>query len=402
MKKTKSHSGKAASKPSTERKSRAADYSSTAPKKTSPSGPRVALIHDFLVKMGGAEKVLKVFADMYPDAPIFTLLYDEKVCGAAFPRSRVRTSFLQKAPRFLRKRQRYLFPLMPRAIESFNLSGFDLIISSSNAYAHGVLVPSHARHICYCHSPMRYAWDYAHQYIREQNAGPLKSHMIEKLIGNVRMWDQIACDRADSYIANSRHVSNRIKKYYRKDAAVLYPPVETRHFKPTKEHQGYFLIVAALTPFKKIDLAVQLFNKIGKRLVVVGSGAQYEYLKRMAGPNVDIMGYKDDKTVVELMQNCRAFIMPNEEDFGIAPVEAMAAGKPVLAYGKGGALETVIPGETGELFYEQTIESMEDGLGRLIVNEPKYDAEKIHAHANGFSHKNFIEGWKQIVKITPA
>jgi len=359
---------------------------------------KVALIHDFLVKMGGAERVLKVFADLYPDAPIYTLLYDEKTCGKIFPAKRVRPSFLQKSPLFLRKRQRYLFPLMPRAIESFNLSGFDLIISSSNAFAHGVLVPSYAEHICYCHSPIRYAWDYAHEYIKEQKVGPLKRYMIERLMQYVRMWDQVASDRVDFYVANSRHVRNRIKKYYRKEAVVLYPPVETRHFKPIKEHQDYFLIVAALTPFKKIDLAVQLFNKIGKRLVVIGSGAQYEYLKSIAGPTVDVLGFKDDEAVREYMGNCRGFIMPNEEDFGIAPVEAMAAGKPVLAYGKGGALETVIPGETGELFYEQTIESMEDGLGRLIVNEPNYDAEKIHKHAGRFAHKNFMEGWKAILK----
>jgi glycosyltransferase involved in cell wall biosynthesis len=359
---------------------------------------KVALVHDFLVKMGGAERVLKAFADLYPDAPIYTILYDEKVCGKTFPAKRVRTSFLQKAPAFLRKRQRYLFPFMPRAVEGFDLSGFDLVISSSNAFAHGVLVGSQAKHICYCHSPMRYAWDYAHEYIKEQNIGKIKKYAIEKMMENVRIWDKVASDRVDTYIANSRHVRNRIKKYYRKNAEVLYPPVDTFHFKPNKVHQDYFLIVAALTPFKKIDLAVQLFNKIDKQLIIIGSGNQYEYLHSIAGPTVHVLGHKEDKVVHEYLENCRAFIMVNEEDFGIAPVEAMACGKPVLAYGKGGALETIIPGETGEFFYEQSIESMEDGLGRLIVNEPRYEPEKIHKHAVRFAHKNFVEGFKSVVK----
>lgn len=367
--------------------------SAPTPSKAESHIPKVALVHDFLVKMGGAERVLEVFANIYPDAPIYTLLFDRAVCGKVFPEERVRTSFLQKAPEFLRKRQRYLLPLMPRAIESFDLSGFDLVISSSNAFAHGVLTPSNAKHICYCHSPMRYAWDYAHQYIKEQKMGPVKGYLVERMMRYIRMWDQVSADRVDRYIANSKHVRNRIRKYYRQDAAVLYPPVATTHFKPQKEHGDYFLIVAALTPFKKIDLAIQLFNKIGKRLIVIGGGAQYEFLKSIAGPTVDVIGRKEDSSVRAYVQNCRAFIMPNEEDFGIAPVEAMAAGKPVLAYGRGGALETIIPGETGEFFYKQTIESMEDGIGRMIVNEPKYDAEKIHMHACRFAHRHFTEGW---------
>jgi glycosyltransferase involved in cell wall biosynthesis len=358
---------------------------------------KVALVHDFLVKLGGAERVLQVFAEMYPEAPIFTLLYDEAVCGKVFPRDRVHTSYLQKAPAFLRKRQRYLLPFMPRAVESFDLSEFDLVISSSNAYAHGVLVPSNALHVCYCHSPMRYAWDYAHDYLREQEVGALKRYIIEKLMGNIRLWDQVACDRVDYYLANSHHVRKRIQKYYRKDSLVLYPPVETRNFRPQKEHQEYFLIVATLTPYKKIDLAIQLFNKIGKRLVVIGAGSQLDYFKSIAAPNVEILGYQDDAIVKHYLENCRGFIMCNEEDFGMAPVEAMACGKPVLAYARGGVLETVVPGETGEFFHELTIESMEDGLGRLIVNEPGYDAQKIHKHAVQFSKEHFKERFQYLL-----
>lgn len=359
-----------------------------------PTSLKVALVHDFLVKLGGAERVLKVFADMYPDAPIYTLLYDEAVCGKVFPKERVRPSFLQKLPAFLRKRQKYLLPLMPRAIESFDLSDYDVILSSSNAYAHGILMPSSAKHICYCHSPMRYAWDYSHEYMHEQNAGRLKQFAANRIIHKIRQWDQIAADRVDTYIANSNHVRKRIKKYYRKESEILYPPVDTRRFKAQKEHNNYFLIVSTLSPYKKIDLAVQLFNKIGKELIIIGEGSHSEYLKSIAASNVHLMGFKDDEVVKNYLENCRALIFPGEEDFGITPVEAMACGKPVLAYGKGGALETIVPGVTGEFFYEPTIESMEDGLGRLIVNEPQYDAEKIHKHAVQFSKQKFVENFK--------
>jgi len=363
---------------------------------------KIALVHDFLLKLGGAERVLKVFADMYPEAPIFTLLYDEKVCGKVFPAERVRTSFLQKLPAGLRKRQKYLLPLMPRAIESFDLSGFDVILSSSGAYSHGILMPSSAKHICYCHSPMRYAWDYTHEYMQEQNAGRLKKFLAGRLIHKVRQWDQIAADRADVYIANSNHVRKRIKKYYRKDSEIIYPPVDTRKFTAQKGHDNYYLIVSTLSPYKKIDLAIQLFNKIGKELIIIGEGSHYEYLRSIAASNVHVMGFKDDETVQKYMQNCRALIFPGEEDFGITPVEAMACGKPVLAYGKGGALETVVPGFSGEFFYEPTIESMEDGLGRLIVNEPQYDADKIHKHAVQFSKQKFVENMKAFMEKSLA
>jgi glycosyltransferase involved in cell wall biosynthesis len=358
---------------------------------------KVALVHDFLIKMGGAERVLSVLADMFPDAPIYTLLYDYEVCGQQFTDARVMRSYLQNSPRFLKKRQRYLLPFMPRAIESFDFSPYDLVISSSNAFAHGVLIGSHAKHICYCHSPMRYAWDYAHEYIKEQKVDPLRRYAIEKLMKGIRVWDQVASDRPDRYIANSYHVRTRIKKYYHQDADVLYPPVDTRRFHVSEKHDDYFLIVSALTPFKKLDLAVQLFNKIQKRLVIIGEGAQKGYLKSIAGPTVEILGKKTDKEVQEYMQNCRAYILPAEEDFGIAPIEAMACGKPVLAYGKGGARETVIPGATGELFYEPTIKSIEDGLGRLIVNENNYGPRKLRAHANLYAKKHFIEGMEKIV-----
>lgn len=359
---------------------------------------KIALVHDFLLKLGGAERVLKVFADMYPDAPIYTLLYDEKAVGEIFPKDRVITSDLQKYPKFVRERQKYLFPLMPKAIEKFDLSDYDIVLSSNTAYSHGIITNTSTKHYCYCHSPMRYAWDWTHEYMQEQNLGRIKRGLATYMLNKVRMWDQVSADRADKYIANSKTVHGRIKKYYRKEAPIIYPPVDISRFTPTKKHANYFLIVSTITPYKRIDLAVNLFNKIGKQLVIIGDGPQRGYLESIAAPNVSFLGFKDDKEVAEYMMNCRAFIFPGEEDFGIAPVEAMACGKPILAYAKGGVTESVIEGVTGEFFKRPTIESMEDGLGRLIMNENKYHPMTIRKQAEKFSESKFKRHIRELVK----
>lgn len=359
---------------------------------------KVALVHDFLLKLGGAERVLKVLSEIYPSAPIHTLLYDESRVGRVFDKSRVRPSTLQDLPAFIRKRHRYLFPWMPRTMEAFDFSGYDLVISSSNTYAHGIVTKPSTTHLSYCHSPMRYAWDWCHEYLEEQNIGPIKRRAILSLMNKVRVWDYYAADRVDHYIANSNNVRHRIQKYYRTDSSVLYPPVDVERFKLTPAHQNYFLIVSTLTPYKKIDLAVNLFNKIRKRLVIIGEGSDKARLQRMAGPHIDFLGFKPDEVVREYMQNCRAFIFPGEEDFGIAPVEAMACGKPVLAFGKGGVLETVREGVTGEFFEEPTIEAMENGLARLLANEGKYDPMQIRRQAERFQRSVFEEGLARIVE----
>jgi len=358
---------------------------------------KIALVHDFLLKLGGAERVLKVFADMYPDAPIYTLLYDEKAVGKVFPKERVRTSDLQKLPKFIRSRQKYLFPKMPKAIEKFDLSGYDIVLSSNSAYSHGIITNTNTKHICYCHSPMRYAWDWTHEYMKEQNLGRVKRGLATYLLNKVRMWDQIAADRADEYIANSRTVKGRLMKYYRTDAPVVYPPVDLSRFKPGRKHQNYFLIVSTLTTYKRIDLAIKLFNKINKELVIIGDGPQAEYLQSIAGPNITFLGFKNDRETAEYFMNCRAFIFPGEEDFGITPVEAMACGKPVLAYGHGGVTETVIEGETGEFFKSPTVKSMEAGLARLLLNEKKYKPMKIRQQAEKFDQSKFKTKIKQLV-----
>ncbi|MBI4232758.1 glycosyltransferase [Candidatus Peregrinibacteria bacterium] len=359
---------------------------------------KVAIVHDFLLKLGGAERVVKALADLYPQAPIYTLLYDEEKVGDVFPKARVRTSFLQKYPKFIRKHHRLLINQMPRAIEELDLEDFDLVISSSSAFSHGLVTALKTKHVCYCHSPMRYAWDWASEYRKENNLKGLRGMLYSLLIKNLREWDRSAADRPDMYLANSMNVQKRLSKYYDVKSEVVYPPVDTRRFKVSHEHSGYFLIVSTLTPYKRVDLAVQLFNKIGRRLVIIGDGPQREYLENISGENIDFLGFKDDDTVREYLENCRAFIFPGEEDFGIAPIEAMACGKPVLAYGKGGAVETVISGKTGEFFFEPNVEAMEDGLARLLYNEKYYKANTIRRHALNFSQEKFEQRMKSSLR----
>lgn len=359
---------------------------------------KIAFVHDFLLRLGGAERVLKVLMDLYPEAPVFTLLYDKKKVGHVFPENRVHTSSLQNFPRFIPGMHKFLFPFMPSAIEGFDLSEYELVISSSSAYAHGIITNLETTHICYYHSPMRYAWDYTHEYLKEQNLGAIGELIASRLLHKVRQWDFLAADRVDIPIANSRTVRNRIRKYYRQDAAVIHPPVDVESFEVTPHHEGYFLIVSALTPYKKIDLAVELFNKLGKRLVIIGDGSDRARLERMSADNVDFLGYKSDEVVKEYMQNCRAFIFPGEEDFGMAPIEAMACGKPVLAYNKGGLTESMKAGETGQLFDEPTLESMEAALTQLLINEKEYDPYKIRAHAEQFSRKRFEKAMQALAE----
>ncbi len=359
---------------------------------------RVAIIAELLVKMGGAERVVKKLAEMYPEAPIYTLLYDEDKCGQEFPAERVRPSFLQRLPKFIRRRYRWLLPLMPYAIESFDLGEFDLVISSSSAFAHGALTNSDSVHICYCHTPMRYAWDYAHEYLNDKWFNPWKRWLARRTMEKIRLWDKVSADRADFYIANSEHVRRRIVKYYRLPAEVIYPPVETDKIKLSENDGDYFLIVATLTAYKKIDLAINLFNKTGKKLVIVGEGPERCFLENMAAKNIQFKGRLTDVEMREVLDGCRAFIFPSEEDFGITMIEALAAGKPVLAYQAGGALEFIKPGVNGEFFEEQTLASMEDGLGRLILQEKKYSKAKMRQEAEKFSSEQFERNFRKMVE----
>ncbi|MBI4235459.1 glycosyltransferase [Candidatus Peregrinibacteria bacterium] len=359
---------------------------------------RVALVHDHLLKLGGAERVLKVLAEMFPEAPIYTLFYDEGKVGKVFKKERVRPSHLQKFYKLLGGRHRLLVPLLPRAIEDFDFEEFDLVISSNSAYTHGILTSLQTRHLCYCHSPMRYIWDWSNEYRVENRIKGFKAFLYAPLVKYLREWDFLAKDRPDLYVSNSQTVKTRLSKYYKCESEVIYPPVDVERFRASLKHENYYLIVSTLTPYKKIDLAVQLFNKIGRRLVIIGDGPAKAYLQEIAGENIDFLGFKDDETVKTYMENCRALIFPGEEDFGIVPVEAMACGKPVLAYAKGGLTETVISGKTGEFFFEKTVESMEDGLARLLYNERFYKPHTIRRHALAFSREEFEKKMRNVIK----
>lgn len=359
---------------------------------------KIAIVHDFLLKLGGAERVVKALSDMFPKAPIYTLLYDEKKVGSVFPKEKIKTSFLQNYPSFIRKRHRFLTHMMPRAIEEMDFSEYDVVISSSSAYSHAIITPVETNHICYCHSPMRYAWDWTNEYRKENSISGLKTILYAPLLKSLREWDRVSSDRANLYIANSQNVQGRLKKYYDQNSQIIYPPVDVNRFRAKEGHSNYFLIVSTLTPYKKIDLAIQLFNKLGRQLVIIGDGPQRKYLESIAADNIDFLGFKDDDTVREYMQNCRALIFPGEEDFGITPVEAMACGKPVLAFGKGGCTETVISGKTGEFFFENTVESMEDGLARLLYNEKFYKPHTIRRHSMSFSTEEFERKMKHLIK----
>jgi len=356
---------------------------------------KLALVHEMLVKLGGAERVLKILSEIYPEAPIYTLLHNPKKVEAWFKDKKIHPSSLQPWFRMIPK-QRLFLPYMAKAIEKFDFNHYDVVISSSSAFAHGIKTGPKTKHICYCHSPMRYAWDYTHEYMKDFS--PLKRYLAAKILTKVRQWDYETSKNPDVLIANSEHVRKRIQKYWRRDAEVIYPPVDISRFTPTSKRDDYFLIISALTPFKRIDIAIRTFNKIRRRLLIIGDGAQKDILKTISGPNIEFLGHKNDDEVRDTLQNCRALIFPGEEDFGIVPVEAMAAGKPVLAYGKGGVLESVQAGVSGEFFRDLTPESLEDGLARLMANEPRYDIHKIRALAERFDEGMFKEKMISLVK----
>ncbi|MDD5490118.1 MAG: glycosyltransferase [Candidatus Moranbacteria bacterium] len=368
---------------------------------------KVALVHDFLNQYGGAERVLSVLHEIFPEAPIYTLLYDPAKMRGKFKDAEIRPSFLQKFPKFLKKRHKWLLPLMPTAPETFNLRDFDLVVSSSSAFAKGIIVKPKTIHVSYCHSPMRYSWDWNEKYLDEQGLGPKRRILARMLLNYIRMWDRVAADRVDFFIANSHHTKERIKKYYGQESVVVHPPVEIGHSETkfplgslVSKHGEYFLIVSRLSPYKKIEIAVEAMNKLGLPLVVIGEGSPkyVKYLKSIAGHKTKFLGFLPDEKIKKHFAECRAFIFPGEDDFGIAPVEAMSFGKPVIALRRGGATETVVEGETGEFFNEPTIEVLADAVRRFQENEKNYDPEKIRAQAEKFSKEKFRENFEREIR----
>lgn len=363
---------------------------------------KVAIVHDYLTKLGGAEKVLQTIHEIYPQAPIYTLLYDKKGTRGIFESEyKIRSSKLKNLPGFLRRRSRLLLSKFPRAIEGFDFSQFDLVISSSNSFAHGVITPPKTLHITYCYSPMRYSWDWAHNYLKENNIGmgPLGLY-IRSIISKIRLWDYNASKRTDEWIAISKTVAKRILKYYRKQSEIIYPPVDIEELlKNDKKPKKYYLIVSRLTQYKNIDLAIKAFNQLEIPLYIIGEGADEKRLKSIAKENIKFLGWKNDQERNSFLSECRAFVFPGEDDFGLTPVEAMAAGRPVIALNSGGATETVVPGETGE-FFDQTdkIDDLVKIVNKVEKNYSAYKSEVCKNQAKKFSEEVFVTNFKNYIE----
>jgi glycosyltransferase involved in cell wall biosynthesis len=358
-----------------------------------PSSPRIAIVHDGLATSGGgggAERVLETLHGLFPDAPVFTTVYDASRMPPAMRGWDIRTSFLQRLPGGPARYQWYL-PLFPLAVEALDLRGFDVVISCNHAVAKGVLVDSRAFHMCLCYSPLRYVWDMYQEYLDVEALPGWQRALLPPLMHYLRTWDALSAARVDQYVAISNYVRRRIEKYYRRPAHVVYPPVAVEAFggrlKSAAPRADYFLVVSRLVAYKRIDLVVEAFNRLGWPLVVIGDGKERLFLEGRAQPNIRFLGRQPDEVVRDHLAACKGFVFPGIEDFGIAPVEAMAAGSPVIALNRGGAAETVRDGETGVLFSEQSVEALMGAIRRAA--QCTFDHERIRRHAAQFSTARF-------------
>lgn len=347
---------------------------------------KTALVHDWLTGMRGGEKCLEVMCELFPDAPIYTLLHNKGSMSPLIESKTIFTSFIDGLPAKEKQYRKYL-PLFPIAAAQFDLSEYDLVISTSHAVAKNVRVRRDAVHICYCFTPMRYVWDmYEHYFGKGKASLPIRIAMrfIAPLL---RWWDVRTAARVTEFIAISEEVRGRINRHYRREADMVYPPVDTEQFQLSETSEDYYLIVSALVPYKRVDIAVAAFNETGKRLIIAGTGPESARLRSHAGPNIEFLGWQTDDQLAQLYARCRALIFPGVEDFGIVPLEAQASGKPVIAFGKGGALETIVEGVTGTFFHEQTPASLHAAVHRAALI--KFNPAEIRTHALRFSRSNF-------------
>lgn len=361
---------------------------------------KVAIIHDWLVVAGGAEKVLDHILRCYPDADIYTLVdYLPKAERGFLGNANVTTSFIQKMPG-ARKHYRKYLSLFPLAVEQFDLSNYDLVISSSYAAAKGVITGPDQTHICYCHSPARYAWDLQFTYLKQSGLDRgLLSVFARLQLHYFRIWDYRTAAGVDHFLSNSNFIARRIRKCYNREAEVLYPPVEFNVETSYEPRGDFYLTASRMVPYKKIDLIVEAFNAMPtKKLVVIGAGPEFKKISAAAGPNVELLGYQPDAVLHRYMQTAKAFVFAAEEDFGIIPVEAQFNGTPVIAYKKGGSLETVIDGVTGILFPSQSTESLTKAVADFERMQDKFSAEIIREHARGFSGERFRRRLTAIVE----
>lgn len=369
---------------------------------------KVAIVHDWLTGMRGGEKCLDCFCELFPRATVFTLIHKKGSVSRRIESMDIRTSFLQCVPGIFAGYRNFL-PFFPKAIESFDLSGYDLILSSSHCVAKGARVPEKALHICYCYTPVRYAWSFFDEYF--ESYGPIKKALLKAVMNGIKKWDVAANKGVDYFVAISHNVKNRIKMFYSKDADVIYPPVDvgiaadgSLTERIVREEGAFYFVVSALVPYKRVDLAVDAFNASGKRLLVVGTGDREAELKRKAGPGVKFLGWLDEAALASYYEACEAVIFPGEEDFGIVPLEAQGRGKPVIAYGKGGALETVVPlgssfkEPTGVFFYENTAASLNSAIGEFEKNKSAFAAAALKNNAARFSRERFKEEISSYIK----
>jgi len=355
------------------------------------AGARVALVHDWLNQMGGAENVLEEFVDLFPGAPVYTSMYGPEKMPDSYRNWTIRTTFMQRLPLVTDRHQAYL-PLYPAAFQTTDLSGFNLILSNKSGFCHGVTSrkgPRKALHVCYCLTPTRFLWLYD-QYRQREQIGRLLDLALRPLLALLRRWDYAAAQKVDYFIAISSAVQERIRTIYDRDSVIVHPPVDTQRFSPDPSVPvgDYYLIVSRLIPYKRVDLAVRAFQKLPhERLIVVGSGRARSALEELAGPNVSFQGWQPGERILELMRGCKAFLFPGLEDFGITPVEAMSTGRPVIAFRGGGALDTVIPGKTGEFFDLQTPEQLRKAIENFDVHA--YDPTECRNQAERFSRESF-------------
>lgn len=360
---------------------------------------KVAIIHYWLVGMRGGEKVIESLCEMYPDADIFTHAYAPHAISDLIKAHDIKTSFISRLPRPTKNYKSYL-PLMPLALEQLDLRGYDLIISSESGPSKGIIPPAGALHVCYCHSPMRYLWNMFHEY--RDSSGRLKRWMIPVLSHYLRNWDALSATRVHQFAANSRNVAKRVESYYRREATIVYPPVDVEAFSPIPagEVDDYFLMVGELVAYKRPELAVQAFNLSKRRLVIIGGGERLAAVKAMAGPTVEVLGPQPFSVLRHHYARCRALVFPGEEDFGIVPVEAMASGRPVVAFRRGGATESVVDGETGVFFDEQSVEALLDGLA--ACERTAFDSTRIAAHARKFGRDRFTSSMQNFIDASWA
>jgi len=359
---------------------------------------KTAIVHDWLVSVAGSEKVLKLMHDLYP-SKIYTLLKNPKnLKNSFFENKNIQSSFIQKLPFSKKIYQKYLM-FFPFAIEQFDLSKYDVILSSSHCVAKGIITRFDQLHICYCHTPMRYAWDLYYQYLNESNLKKgIKARFAQMILHYLRMWDVSSSSRVDEFIANSKFIAQRIKKIYNKQAKVIYPPVNIDFFKPSYKKEDFYLTASRFVPYKKIDLIVEAFSKMkDKKLVVIGDGPDIKKIKSKAigSKNIEILGYQKDEILKDYMKKAKAFLFAAIEDFGILPIEAMASATPVIALSKGGTKETIIDNKTGILFDEQTLESIIEAVKKFEKKE--FDLEFIRKHSEKFSEERFKTEFNQYV-----